>query len=216
MKVWTRILLAMLFALGAYAVGPSIVRAGECTDTDGDTICDEVDNCVAVGNLDQLDTDEDGAGDACDGCTEDPDKTEPGVCGCGIADDDSDEDGLLDCNDNCPLDANADQADADTDGVGDACDECAASVLGGTVTVEKCDSGIENQVLSNGCSLVDEVALCAADARTHGKFVSCIARGSKSWERDGVSLGRQRFRLIVCAAQSDIGRDDGTVARSGR
>lgn len=35
---------------------------------------------------------------------------------------DSDEDGLLDTEDNCPADANADQADRDRDGVGDICD----------------------------------------------------------------------------------------------
>lgn len=35
---------------------------------------------------------------------------------------DSDTDGIPDFRDNCPLDANADQTDNDTDGVGDACD----------------------------------------------------------------------------------------------
>jgi spore coat protein A len=37
---------------------------------------------------------------------------------------DSDGDGVLDAADNCPLVANADQADADADFVGDACDAC--------------------------------------------------------------------------------------------
>ncbi len=36
---------------------------------------------------------------------------------------DSDEDGVSDETDNCPLIANVDQADFDTDGAGDACDE---------------------------------------------------------------------------------------------
>jgi len=35
---------------------------------------------------------------------------------------DSDSDGVYDCVDNCPTVANADQADADKDGIGDACD----------------------------------------------------------------------------------------------
>ena len=48
-----------------------------------------------------LDTDLDGAGDACD------------------ADDDGD--GVDDGVDNCPLDANASQLDTDLDGAGDAC-----------------------------------------------------------------------------------------------
>lgn len=36
---------------------------------------------------------------------------------------DGDEDGVVDADDNCPLHANANQADADGDGLGDACDE---------------------------------------------------------------------------------------------
>ncbi len=39
--------------------------------------------------------------------------------GCNI---DSDGDGRIDAQDNCPWDANADQADTDADGTGDACD----------------------------------------------------------------------------------------------
>jgi hypothetical protein len=35
---------------------------------------------------------------------------------------DTDEDGILDVNDNCPNNANADQADRDGDGLGDVCD----------------------------------------------------------------------------------------------
>jgi len=37
---------------------------------------------------------------------------------------DSDRDGIADPSDNCPSDANPDQADGDGDGVGDACDNC--------------------------------------------------------------------------------------------
>lgn len=35
-------------------------------------------------------------------CPTDPDKTAPGICGCGIPDIDSDKDGLADCVDSCP------------------------------------------------------------------------------------------------------------------
>lgn len=35
-------------------------------------------------------------------CPDDPNKTSPGVCGCGVADADSDDDGIMDCVDNCP------------------------------------------------------------------------------------------------------------------
>ena len=47
-------------------------------------------------------------GDACPGddcCPDDPDKTEPGECGCGEPETDSDGDGAADCIDLCPTDA---------------------------------------------------------------------------------------------------------------
>jgi serine protease len=40
---------------------------------------------------------------------------------------DTDQDGVTDPVDNCPLDANAGQADGDGDGAGDACDNCPAA-----------------------------------------------------------------------------------------
>ncbi|HLP93072.1 MAG TPA: thrombospondin type 3 repeat-containing protein [Saprospiraceae bacterium] len=72
----------------------------------------------------ESDADNDGLGDLCDGCPNDPDKIAPGACGCGVADVDSDNDGVADCVDNCPDTANPDQFDSDYDGKGDACDGC--------------------------------------------------------------------------------------------
>lgn len=92
-------------------------------DGDQDGVGDVCDNCPDDSNADQVDADGDGTGDICDGCPDDPDKIEPGICGCGVPDEDIDEDGIL-CEDNCPDVANADQADADQDGVGDVCDNC--------------------------------------------------------------------------------------------
>ena len=83
-----------------------ICRAGVClTDTDGDGVPDSEDNCRTTVNTDQLDSDGDGVGDACESAAPD-----------------GDGDGVPDSEDNCPQIPNADQADSDNNGVGDACE----------------------------------------------------------------------------------------------
>lgn len=61
--------------------------------SDADGVQDNFDNCPNHPNADQLDTDLDGFGDACDP--------------------DDDNDGLEDIRDNCPLVPNPDQLDTD-------------------------------------------------------------------------------------------------------
>jgi predicted Zn-dependent protease len=99
-----------------------------CSDGNGNTVCDvgEEQACVCAGGVSgvQVCADDGSRWLACDCdfCPEDPEKTEPGVCGCGVEDTDSDGDSLLNCLDNCPDIENPNQSDEDTDGMGDACD----------------------------------------------------------------------------------------------
>lgn len=69
-----------------------------------------------------------------DHCPDDPDKTEPGLCGCGISDADADGDGRPDCQDACPNDpfklhpgvcgCGVSDGDSDFDGTADCFDAC--------------------------------------------------------------------------------------------
>ncbi len=72
----------------------------------------------------------------CEGdlCPTDPNKTEPGQCGCGTPDTDSDGDGTANCKDGCPADATKTapgvcgcgvaETDSDADGTPNCKDEC--------------------------------------------------------------------------------------------
>ncbi len=106
------------------------------------------------------DGDGDGAADVCDGCPNDPNKTEPGICGCGVPDDDSDEDGVADCEDGCPNDPDKTEPgicgcgvpddDSDEDGVADCEDGCPDDP-------DKTEPGI------CGCGVPDDGCLSGAD-----------------------------------------------------
>ena len=114
-----------------------------CPDTDGDGICDDVDNCDYSVNPFQVDSDHDGVGDVCDNCPSaynprDDDGEQPDEDGDGIGDacDDDDGDGYPTSEDCSPADPNlwqllAGHVDEDLDGfgAGDAQDVCAGASL---------------------------------------------------------------------------------------
>jgi len=87
-----------------------VTCAGAGGDTDGDEVCDPVDNCPDDPNPSQLDSDGDGEGDACDVCPFDEDN-------------DIDADTVCGDVDNCPDDWNPGQEDLDNDDLGDTCDD---------------------------------------------------------------------------------------------
>jgi hypothetical protein len=76
-------------------------------DADADGVLNATDNCLFVSNADQLNTDGDSAGDACD----------------ATPNGDTDNDGIDNLSDNCAAVSNSNQLDWDGNGIGDACDE---------------------------------------------------------------------------------------------
>lgn len=135
-----------LYQLGNNAQSSKATQA----DDDGDGISNTADNCPLLSNPNQLNTDGDAQGDACDV--------------------DDDNDGVLDMADNCPTAANRDQLDTDGDGQGNACDsdddgdgdvdatDCAP--LDATIhhgAVELCGNGIDdncNGQTDEGCTSI--------------------------------------------------------------
>ena len=114
-----------------------------CADCNGNGVEDVADiasgtsldcNANAVPDDCEADSDGDGSIDTCDGCPNDPSKTAPGPCGCGVADTDTDSDGTPNCNDGCPNDPSKTapgacgcgvaDTDSDSDGVANCNDGC--------------------------------------------------------------------------------------------
>lgn len=115
-------------------------------DADGDGVLNVYDNCPSMANLDQIDSDFDGLGDACDNnndsdgdgvmdlvdnCPGIPNPVQSDGNGNQLGDAcdnfDRDSDGFPDLWDTCPTLFNPDQADVDADGIGDGCDNDADS-----------------------------------------------------------------------------------------
>jgi hypothetical protein len=93
-------------------------------DSDSDGLRDALDNCPKVKNADQLDTDSDRIGNACD--------------------DDDDGDGTPDSEDAFPLDP-SESADTDNDGVGDNSDQCPESPESDQGTINSTGCGYSSQ-----------------------------------------------------------------------
>jgi hypothetical protein len=115
-------------------------------DCDDDGVADVDLDADGVADCNDPDDDSDGTPDLVDGCPRDRLKTSPGTCGCGVVDTtaDADADGIIDCLDNCPAVANANQADCDADGLGNACESQVDCNSNGVI--DSCD------VISSGTS----------------------------------------------------------------
>ncbi len=131
-------------------------------DGDGDGVpasddCDDDERLVRPGLKEVCD----GLDNDCSGVTDDnlPDLDEDGQSNCVDADDDGD--GVDDGADNCPRDANPEQADGDGDGQGDACDP------------DTCTPACAGNCGPDGCGGV--CGLCAAGERCEGG--TCQATG---------------------------------------
>jgi hypothetical protein len=97
-----------------------------------------------------------------DSCPNDPNKTEPGICGCGVSDVDSDGDGTPDCNDGCSSSSfkiasgvcgcAIPETDMDGDGTPDCIDGCPSDA--NKTSAGTCGCGVSDVL--NACGTCGE------------------------------------------------------------
>ncbi len=157
-------------------------KRASAADRDGDGVGDACDACRdnplrfddTICNCDSTlrDTDLDGIPDCADECPSDPAKQAAGICGCFLPEidlGDVDRDDVPNCTDNCMLAANKNQADGDSDGLGDVCD----NLVGENCTAD-CDGNFavrQNDLRTVISAIFDsaDLALCdTADADRDG------------------------------------------------
>jgi hypothetical protein len=151
--------------------------------------------------------DPDGDGVLCDvdQCDNDPNKIEPGVCGCGVADTDSDGDGTLDCNEECDSDPNKTDpgqcgcgnpdTDTDQDTIADCNDQCPGQADdsdkdGYLSCVDDCDDnnpGVNPGVpLDNQCDGIDsDCSEGIGGCEPLCEFQQCFGRACREEVSDG-------------------------------
>jgi choice-of-anchor B domain-containing protein len=100
-------------------------------DPDGDGHLTPCDNCPAIANVSQANSDADSYGDACDNCPENANASQANADG----------DNLGDVCDNCPSIVNNSQIDSDDDTFGDACDNCPDIINYGQLDIDSDDVG---------------------------------------------------------------------------
>lgn len=181
---------------GGLTGGGGLINTGGTLSIENSAVCENIPenvggqngyndlggNCVASA----CDSDLDGTPDCLDGCPDDPNKVDPGICGCGVPDDgDSDSDGIPDCLDPCPAWPDECSGDGQTIfvAVGQSIQEALIAVpTGGTVEIAagtfKIDEGIDGVVFGfgdrsiRGASNTDGEPTTIIDAGAFGRIMT--------------------------------------------
>jgi hypothetical protein len=95
--------------------------------------------------------------------------------------------------------------DSDYDGIPDEEEaDCAESNFEKFVTIDGCETVVENHLFGNGCTISDLIAQCAKDEKNHGRFVFCVTRRTLEWKKDNLLTFRNMGSIIRCAARADL------------
>ncbi len=94
--------------------------------------------------------------------------------------------------------------DTDFDGVLDDEDACPDSTLTATIIIDGCDTGVDNMLFDDGCTMADLIAECGDGASNHGAFVRCVQQLNKDWQDARLISRREKVAIQNCATQANI------------
>ncbi len=136
-----------------------------------------------------------------DNCPNDPNKTEPGDCGCGVPDTDSDGDGVADCNETCPNDPNKTEPG-----------DCGCGVEEGTCNTGCTETVINSNGFESGWGIWNDGG---SDARRSSRDAAYANQGSFSIRlRDNTSSSTMTTDVIDLSNYYEIKVDFSYLARS--
>jgi hypothetical protein len=129
---------------------------------------------------------------------------------------DSDGDQVADPVDNCQLAPNADQADFDGDGLGDACDPDADGDRVENAGDACALTAVSATVDPSGCS-IEQLCPCAGPSgghnawKSHGDYVQCVVQQGLRFRSLGLIAQREFSEMVNGAAQSRCGEQQSGV-----
>lgn len=95
-------------------------------------------------------------------------------------------------------------SDSDGDGCADSVDPHPNSNTTPTVIIDGCNSGVPNVFVTSCSTMSDLIGDCAAKAKNHGQFVSCVSDLTNAWKTAGLITGAQKGAIMSCAGSSNI------------
>jgi CSLREA domain-containing protein len=161
----------------------------------------------------QPDEDGDGTPDSNDQCPTDPNKTQPGVCGCGVSDSDSDDDGTPDCNDQCPTDPN--KTEPGECGCGVSEDECGQSIPAGAVAYYDFDGDARDQSGNNHHATIHGASFTTGRDGKSNSALRFDGIDDSVQLPDESAFDLKEFTIIIWLKLEDLSRTDDWIISKG-
>ena len=176
-----------LFHTPFSSANATLVDVGDCTDLDSDDVQDVIDNCPGAPNYDQIDTDGDGIGDACEsgcgnGILDVGEECDGGAFGGASCGSEGFGGGTLSCNLDCTFDTSA--CSSCGNGILEAAEQCDGLDLGGASCADQsCSSGAPGCALDctldysncSDCLVCDNDSTCETDETCSTCSNDCIS-----------------------------------------